>query len=136
MYDSISKGFFVHQVLGLIFGAPFLTINKSYMLISRYSSITDSFWLFGFIEIRIISITNISFTSLDEVLLNIKSDKLFFEQQKKYYRSDRGVGVRMTQRQNDTVRHFGTVRHFSIESHFGTATKWHSVLFTIFFFLW
>ena len=30
-----------------------------------------------------------------------------------------GVGVRMTQRQNDTVRHFGT------EGHFGTATKWH-----------
>ena len=27
------------------------------------------------------------------------------------------VGVRMTQRQNDTVRHFGT------EGHFGTATK-------------
>ena len=28
-----------------------------------------------------------------------------------------GVGVRMTQRQNDTVRHFRT------EGHFGTATK-------------
>ena len=28
-----------------------------------------------------------------------------------------GVGVRMTQQQNDTVRHFGT------EGHFGTATK-------------
>ena len=27
------------------------------------------------------------------------------------------VGVRMTQRQDDTVRHFGT------EGHFGTATK-------------
>ena len=33
------------------------------------------------------------------------------------------VGVRMTQRQNDTVRHFGTVRHFDTEGHFGTATK-------------
>ena len=50
------------------------------------------------------------------------------------------VGVRMTQRQNDTVRHFGTrvtlaqqqndtvchfgtVRHFGTESHFNTATK-------------
>ena len=30
------------------------------------------------------------------------------------------VGVRMTQRQNDTARHFGT------ESHFSTATKCHS----------
>ena len=31
----------------------------------------------------------------------------------------RRVGVRMTQRQNDTVRHFDT------EGHFGTTTKWH-----------
>ena len=34
-----------------------------------------------------------------------------------------GVGVRMTQRQNDTVRHFGTVRHYGTEGHFGTATN-------------
>ena len=40
-----------------------------------------------------------------------------------------GVGVRMTQRQNDTVRrfgtegHFGTVRHFGTEIQFTTATK-------------
>ena len=33
------------------------------------------------------------------------------------------VGVRMTQRQNDTVRHFGTVRHYGTEGHFGTATN-------------
>ena len=52
-----------------------------------------------------------------------------------------GVGVRMTQRQNDTVRHFGieghfgtarqndmvchlgTVPHFGTEGHFRTVTK-------------
>ena len=34
-----------------------------------------------------------------------------------------GERVRMTQRQNDTVRHFGTVCHFDTEGHFGTATK-------------
>ena len=33
------------------------------------------------------------------------------------------VGVRMTQRQNDIVRHFGTVRHYGTEGHFGTATN-------------
>ena len=50
------------------------------------------------------------------------------------------VGVRMTQRQNDTVRHFGTVRHYGTEGHFGTATKWHGASLwhseqTKFFFL-
>ena len=39
-----------------------------------------------------------------------------------------GVGVRMTQRQNDTVRHFGTQGHFNTATkrpmrHFSTATK-------------
>ena len=34
-----------------------------------------------------------------------------------------GVGVRMTERQNDTVRHFDTVLHFGTDIHFGTATK-------------
>ena len=33
---------------------------------------------------------------------------------------DNGVGVRMTQQQNDTVCHLGT------EGHFDTVTKWHS----------
>ena len=35
------------------------------------------------------------------------------------------VGVRMTQRQNDTVCQFGTVRHFGTQGHFNTATKRH-----------
>ena len=35
----------------------------------------------------------------------------------------KGVGVRMTQRQNDTVCHYGTVRHFGTECLFNTATK-------------
>ena len=38
------------------------------------------------------------------------------------------VGVRMTQKQNDTVRHFG------MEGHFDTATNWHGVLLISSFF--
>ena len=32
--------------------------------------------------------------------------------------------VTLTQRQNDTVRHFGTVRHFDTEGHFGTVYRY------------
>ena len=39
------------------------------------------------------------------------------------------VGVRMIQRQNDTVRHFGTVCHLGMEDHFGTTTKFLSFIF-------
>ena len=45
------------------------------------------------------------------------------------------VGVRMTQRQNETVGHFGTVCYFGTEDHFGTTTKFFSFIFLFNFIL-
>ena len=63
----------------------------------------------------------------------INSPKLANHNQNKHIQNDylniretvsnqKQVGVRKTQRQNDTVRHY-LVRHYRTEGHFGTATK-------------
>ena len=79
----------------------------------------EKIWLKVVLVPQVEILPKISVNSLSKVFRTFQASYNFFNLFLQSYSSLKWVGVRMTQRQNDTVHHFGT------ESHFNTATKWH-----------